>query len=106
MRTTLAGIAVLVALNCPAAAQDIKIGFLGTFTGPLSAAGGDMRDAANVWGMLLDEFPRDLVALNSWVRFSLENADELSPISGGQHYGGIERYFGRGVNMSTRHTSS
>ena len=24
---------------------------------------GDMRDAASVWGMLLDEFPRDLVAL-------------------------------------------
>ena len=52
MRMALAGLAVLVTLNGPAAAQDnkqdIKLGFLGTFTGPLSAAGGDMRDAAEL----------------------------------------------------------
>ncbi len=62
MRTTLAGIAVLLALigpalNGPAAAQDIKIGFLGTFTGPLSAAGGDMRDAAE---LALDKLGRKM----------------------------------------------
>ena len=45
MRNISAGLAVLVALSGTAAAQenkqDIKIGFLGTFTGPLSAAGAD-----------------------------------------------------------------
>ncbi len=57
MRNILAGLAVLVALNGPALngpaaaqenKQDIKIGFLGTFTGPLSAVGADMRDAAEL----------------------------------------------------------
>jgi len=61
MRITLAGLAVLVAISGPAAAQenkqDIKIGFLGTFTGPLSAAGGDMRDAAE---LALDKMGRKM----------------------------------------------
>jgi len=61
MRIALAGIAIVVALNGPAAAQDnkqdIKIGFLGTFTGPLSAAGGDMRDAAE---LALDKMGRKM----------------------------------------------
>ena len=66
MRTTLAGLAVLatlsgLALNGPAAAQDnkqdIKIGFLGTFTGPLSAVGADMRDAAE---LALDKLGRKM----------------------------------------------
>jgi len=52
MRSALTGLAVLVALSGVAAAQDnkqdIKLGFLGTFTGPLSSAGNDMRDAAEL----------------------------------------------------------
>jgi 5-methyltetrahydropteroyltriglutamate--homocysteine methyltransferase len=56
MRITVAGIAVLVALNGPAAARDIKIGFLGTFTGPLSA-GSNMRDAAE---LALDKMGRKM----------------------------------------------
>jgi len=52
MRNISAGLAVLVALSGVAAAQDnrqdIKLGFLGTFTGPLSSAGNDMRDAAEL----------------------------------------------------------
>ena len=51
----------LLAIGGPAAAQenkqDIKIGFLGTFTGPLSAAGGDMRDAAE---LALDKLGRKM----------------------------------------------
>jgi branched-chain amino acid transport system substrate-binding protein len=55
MRTILAGVAAL-ALVGPAAAQDgkqddksaIKIGFLGTFSGPLGAVGNDMRDAVEL----------------------------------------------------------
>jgi branched-chain amino acid transport system substrate-binding protein len=47
MRMLLAGIAAL-AMNGAAAAQDLKIGFLGTFSGPLGAVGTDMRDAAEL----------------------------------------------------------
>src|SRR5436190_15848207 len=55
MRAILAGVAAL-ALIGPAAAQDgkqddksaIKIGFLGTFSGPLGAVGNDMRDAVEL----------------------------------------------------------
>lgn len=48
MRTILAGIAALVAMNSVATAEDLKIGFLGTFSGPLGAVGTDMRDAAEL----------------------------------------------------------
>jgi branched-chain amino acid transport system substrate-binding protein len=48
MRIILAGIAALVAMNSVTAAEDLKIGFLGTFSGPLAAVGADMRDAAEL----------------------------------------------------------
>jgi ABC-type branched-subunit amino acid transport system substrate-binding protein len=48
MRMILAGIAALVAMNGVTAAEDLKIGFLGTFSGPLGAVGADMRDAAEL----------------------------------------------------------
>jgi branched-chain amino acid transport system substrate-binding protein len=57
MRITLAGIAVLVALSAPAAAQDIKIGFVATFSGPLAAVGNDMRDAVE---LALDKMDRSM----------------------------------------------
>jgi branched-chain amino acid transport system substrate-binding protein len=43
----LAGIAAL-AMNGVASAEDLKIGFLGTFSGPLGAVGTDMRDAVEL----------------------------------------------------------
>ena len=51
------GLAAFVAMSGPAAAQDIKIGFLATFTGPLSAVGTDMRDAAE---LALDKINRKM----------------------------------------------
>ncbi len=47
MRMILAGVVALAAAN-GAAAEDLKIGFLGTFSGPLGAVGTDMRDAAEL----------------------------------------------------------
>ena len=48
MRTILVGIAALVAMSSVTAAEDLKIGFVGTFSGPLGAVGTDMRDAAEL----------------------------------------------------------
>jgi branched-chain amino acid transport system substrate-binding protein len=47
MRRTLAGLAALLTTCCaPALAQDaLKIGFVGTFSGPAATIGNDMRDA-------------------------------------------------------------
>jgi branched-chain amino acid transport system substrate-binding protein len=46
MRKTLAGlVGLLMTCGAQAQAQDIKIGFVGTFSGPASAIGNDMRDA-------------------------------------------------------------
>jgi branched-chain amino acid transport system substrate-binding protein len=50
-------LAAFAGMSGPAAAQDIKIGFLGTFTGPLSAVGNDMRDAVE---LALDKMNRKM----------------------------------------------
>jgi branched-chain amino acid transport system substrate-binding protein len=50
-------LAAFAGMSGPAAAQDIKIGFLGTFTGPLSAVGNDMRDAVE---LALDKMDRKM----------------------------------------------
>jgi branched-chain amino acid transport system substrate-binding protein len=42
------GAALLVAASAPAYAQDIKIGFVSTFSGPAAAIGNDMRDAVEL----------------------------------------------------------
>jgi branched-chain amino acid transport system substrate-binding protein len=51
------GLAALVGMSGPAAAQDLKIGFVATFTGPMSAVGNDMRDAAE---LALDKIERKM----------------------------------------------
>ncbi len=46
MRNNLAGAAILLmAAGAPASAQDVKVGFVTTFSGPAAAIGNDMRDA-------------------------------------------------------------
>jgi branched-chain amino acid transport system substrate-binding protein len=50
-------LAAFAGMSGPAAAQDIKIGFLGTFTGPLSAVGNDMRAAVE---LALDKMDRKM----------------------------------------------
>src|SRR5262245_8478360 len=46
MRKTFAGLAgLLMTCGAQVQAQDIKIGFVGTFSGPAAAIGNDMRDA-------------------------------------------------------------
>src|SRR4051812_9734772 len=57
MRMILTGVAALAMASAPAAAQDLKIGFLATFTGPMSAVGNDMRDAAE---LALDKMGRKM----------------------------------------------
>ena len=46
MRNNFAGAAILLmAAGAPASAQDVKVGFVTTFSGPAAAIGNDMRDA-------------------------------------------------------------
>jgi branched-chain amino acid transport system substrate-binding protein len=62
MRNKLAGAAImLMASGAAASAQDAKIGFVTTFTGPTAAIGNDMRDA---FELALDHLGRKMAGRN------------------------------------------
>ncbi|AMN43303.1 ABC transporter substrate-binding protein [Rhodoplanes sp. Z2-YC6860] len=79
MRKTLAGLTVLVTTFCaPALAQDVKIGFVSTLSGPVAVVGNDMRDA---FELALDHMDRKMAGRS--VTMIYED-DALKPEQGKQ----------------------